>query len=109
MKNNNAQIINNSKLDANKILDRHTKLYKNSYYLQKEVEELIDQVSKNNNVSKKEVKFIILTQFKALKNMLVDCSPNKKEANNYENAKIIRIMNLGVFRPVNEIIKQRKK
>ena len=109
MKNNNEGFINNSKLNADKILNRHRKLYKHNFYLQKEVDELIEKVSKNNNIQKKEVKFIILSQFKALKNTLVNCSPSKKEDINYEDAKIIRIMNFGVFRPTNDKIKQRKK
>ena len=105
-KKNDEEFIGKSELDSKKVLGRHSRLYGNNYYCQKEVENIIEDIAKENNKKKNEIKNIVLIQFRVFKDMLVEGSPpTKEETPDLNNAKIVRMMHFGMFCPYNEIRK----
>ena len=107
---NDEEFVGKSELDSKKVLDRHKRLYNNTYYLQKVAEEIIDDLAKEFKMSKSEIKDIVLMQFRVFRDILDKANPKSKDIPvDLNKTKIVRMMHFGMFCPINEIRNNNKK
>lgn len=103
-KNNEEEFTGKSELDSKKVLERHSRLYGTTYYMQKEAEEIVDDLAKEFKMSKPDIKDIVLMQFKVFRDILDEANPKSKDIPvDLNKTKIIRMMHFGMFCPINEI------
>lgn len=109
-KKNDEEFTDKSELDSKKVLDRHNRLYSTTFYMQKEAEEIVDDLAKEFKMSKGDIKDIVLMQFRVFRDILNEANPKSKDIPvDLNKTKIVRMMHFGMFCPINEIRNNNKE
>lgn len=96
------------------LLERHRKKFKDQQIYCNDIELIIEEIVKETNLSKGEIRKIVDSEFKMLREVMANDGLITEESQ-FENFKSIRLIRLGSFRPsdkkfkfIQEALKKKK-
>lgn len=89
-----------------KVLNRNDKYRKTSVYLQKDLEDIIKEISEELKIDAKDVRFAIIAQFRFVRDVIKQCKKPNNEGFDVNAYKSLRIPFLGRFEPKGTFLKK---